>query len=149
MLIVLEKLAQPPTTSGYQTQLSKAERYRHGKSKPEQGKAVIFPPEDTLLTDDQTPEGRTSWDRTYQITAYAGSAFCDTDPYDLQMNIIRADVASVLLAEIANGTNFGQTVQNCWEIGASVILEPNEMPGINLWFRFQYRTDQYDPYTLG
>lgn len=151
----LSTLTEPPGTSGYNTQLSSVVRGTHTPGPtPADLKAVVFDLKDDLPTqpwEANTSEAgtlqHTPWVKHYQIFTYVLKS--ETDPnYDQYCNVIRSDIEKVLLAEIKNGTNLGGYCQNLWAVGSEKTWDANDVPGISVFIDVQYRTNQFDPYSL-
>jgi hypothetical protein len=151
VVTVLQGLLADPPASGYSTTLSAIERWKiKPPNTPADLKAIVYAGIDARPEgDDKTPIQDTAWRRSYEIFVYVADDEASDIPYEQRINVVRADVEKILLAEIKNETFFQKTVQNLWATGAAITTDAGGEPGVSIFLEIDIRTDQFDPYLQG
>lgn len=148
IVTVLKQLVTTPGTGG--TRLSAVERWKLKPANvPANLKAVLYGGDDEIQPDDETPIDDNAWRRPYSVLVYVFDNEQSTTPYEQRVNIVRADVETIMLSEIKNGTNFGGNCWNCLPVGAHFDMEAKDVPFIEIFFDLFLWTDQFNPYTAG
>ncbi len=143
-LNVLATLGGVSTAAGYKVSL-KVERAMRPPQTPERLLAVIYEGDDQPAPDEEVPIGMAGWVRPYAVLIWAMGSEASAEPYDVLVNLARADVERALMQDHTRGGFARNTTLG----PPSKIEDPNEPVGVIVTFDVLYTTLEADPYRLG